>query len=89
MTSTVNNTNTSSIYTLELLSYNSSIEKINKFVKHCSKKFKSFYQDEGIVKSAIKYYKYVGVNNTSHSPIFEEFPFIQTKTFNNNRPSKL
>ena len=83
MTSTVNNTNTSSIYTLELLSYNSSIEKINKFVKHCSKKFKSFYQDEGIVKSAIKYYKYVGVNNTSHSPIFEEFPFIQTKTFNN------
>ncbi len=83
MTSTVNNTNTSSVYTLELLSYNSSIEKINKFVKHCSKKFKTFYQDEGIVKSAIKYYKYVGVNNTSHSPIFEEFPFIQTKTFNN------
>lgn len=83
MISNVTNTNTSSVYTLELLSYNSSIEKINKFVKHCSKKFRSVHQDEGIVKSNIKYYKYAGINNTSHAPIFEEFPFIQTKTFNN------
>lgn len=81
--SDVVNTNTSSVYTLELLSYNASIEKINKFIKYCSKKFRSIHQNDGIMKSTIKYYKYVGINNSSHTPMFEEYPFIQTKTFNN------
>ncbi len=75
--------NTSNIYTLELLSYTSNIDEINKFIKYCLNKYKKQIQSESIISSELKYYKYLGINNSTHQCMFDEFPFTQTKTFSN------
>lgn len=76
-------TNTSTVYTLELSSYVSNINEINKFIKYCVEQYKTQIQSESIVSSGLKYYKYLGMNNSSHQCMFEEYPFTQTKTFSN------
>ena len=76
-------TTTSSIYILEILSYNSPIIKINKFIKHCLHKYKDKIQKDNLGTSAIKYYKYIGFNNSSHQAIYDEYNFIPTKRFDN------
>lgn len=81
--SRVSSTSTNSIYTIELFSYNSSFDKINKFIKYCLDKFKNEIEKDSLMKSTIKYYKYLGMNNSSHQAMYNEFNFIQTKTFNN------
>jgi ATP-dependent Zn protease len=81
--SKVNTTNSNCLYTIELISYNSSIDKINKFIRHCIDKYKHEIQKDSIMKSNIKYYKYLGLNNSTHLAMYDEFNFIQTKTFNN------
>lgn len=76
-------TNTSNIYMLELLSYTSNIDEINKFIKYCLSKYKTQIQSESIISSGLKYYKYLGMNNSTHQCMFDEYPFTQTKTFEN------
>jgi hypothetical protein len=76
-------TNTSNIYILELLSYTSNIDEINKFIKYCLSKYKTQIQSESIISSGLKYYKYLGMNNSTHQCMFDEYPFTQTKTFEN------
>jgi len=76
-------TNTSNIYMLELLSYTSTIDEINKFIKYCLSKYKTKIQSESIISSGLKYYKYLGMNNSTHQCMFDEYPFTQTKTFEN------
>lgn len=83
LTSKNTSTNTSTIYTLELLSYISNIEEINNFIKYCLNKYKSVIQSETINTSGLKYYKYLGMNGSNHQCIFDEYPFTQTKTFSN------
>lgn len=75
--------NTSSIYTLELLSYTSGIDEINNFIKYCLNKYKTQIQSESLISSGLKYYKYLGMNNSTHQCMFDEFQFTQTKTFSN------
>lgn len=81
--SRVTTTSTSNLYTIELISYNSSVDKINKFIKYCLNKFENKIQKDSLIKSAIKYYKYVGSSNPSGQLLYDELNFIQTKTFNN------
>ena len=81
--SRVTTTNTNCIYNIELISYNSSILKINEFIKYCLDKFKNEIMKDNLIKTSIKYYKYLGMNNSSHQIMYDEFNFIQTKTFSN------
>ena len=81
--SRVTTTNTNCLYTIEIISYNSSIEKINKFIRYCLDKFKNEIQKDNLIKTTIKYYKYLGMNNSSHQTMYDEYNFIQTKTFKN------
>ena len=81
--SRVTPSNTNCLYSVELISYNSSIDKINKFIRYCLDKFKNQIQNDDLIRSSIKYYKYLGMNNASHQIMYDEFNFIQTKTFNN------
>lgn len=76
-------TNTSSIYILELSSYIKNIDEINEFLKKCTKKYKSEIQSESLISSGLKYYKYLGMNNTTHQCMFDEYIFTQTKSFSN------
>jgi len=76
-------TNTSNVYMLELLSYTCNIDEINNFIKYCLNKYKSKIQSESIISSGLKYYKYLGMNNSTHQCMFDELPFTQTKTFSN------
>lgn len=73
--------NTSSIYTLELSSYTSSVDSINKFIKKCLEKYKPKIQEGPL--TGLKYYKYIGMNNTTHQCMYDEYIFTQTKTFSN------
>jgi hypothetical protein len=75
--------NTSCIYTLDLSSYTSDINTINKFISNCIEKYKKKIQSESLISSGLKYYKYLGMNNSNHQCMFDEFNFIQTKTFSN------
>ncbi len=75
--------NTSSIYVLELISYILKIDKINDFIKNCVEKYKNKIQNESNISSSIKYYKYLGLNNSTHQCMYDEYPFTQTKTFSN------
>ena len=76
-------TNTSNIYMLELMSYTSNIDEINDFIKFCLNKYKSQIQSESLISSGLKYYKYLGMSNSTHQCMFDELPFTQTKTFSN------
>ena len=76
-------TNASCIYALEISSYTSDINTINKFIYHCVEKYKKQIQSESLVSSGLKYYKYLGMNNSNHQCMFDEFNFTQTKTFSN------
>jgi hypothetical protein len=75
--------NTSCIYMLELISYTSSIDEINKFIKYCIDTYKKQIQSESLISSGLKYYKYLGMHNSTHQCMFDEYPFTQTKTFSN------
>lgn len=73
--------NTSTIYTLELSSYTTSIDSINRFIKKCLEKYKPKIQYGTL--SGLKYYKYIGMNNSTHQCMYDEYLFTQTKTFSN------
>jgi hypothetical protein len=75
--------NTSSLYILELSSYICSIDEINNFIKQCLNKYKTQIQTESLITTGLKYYKYLGMNNSSHQCMFDEYPFTQTKSFSN------
>jgi len=84
LTSKLTPSNTSTVYILELLSYTSSVEKINKYIKYCLLKYKKKNNNNtGIINSQIKYYKYIGKSTPQFQPMFDEYPFYQTKTFDN------
>lgn len=77
-------TNTSILYILELISYVSNIDEINKFIKYCLKKYQPKIRSDSLISSNLKYYKYIGTGTgTNHQCMFDEYPFIQTKTFSN------
>lgn len=75
--------NTTCIYTLELLSYTSNIDEINKFIKYCLNKYKDRIKEENLISSGLKYYKYLGMNTSNFQCMYDEYPFTQTKTFSN------
>ena len=81
--SKVSVTNTSTNYILEILSYNSPINKINSFIKYCLNKYKDKIQKDNLGTSSIKYYKYIGYNASTHEAIYDEYNFIPTKRFDN------
>ena len=83
LTSKNTTNNTSCIYTLEISSYTSDINTINKFISGCNEKYKKKIQSESLVSSGLKYYKYLGMNNSNHQCMFDEFNFTQTKSFSN------
>lgn len=83
LSSKITISNNNNVYCIELFSYNTTIDKINKFIKYCLDQYKNSEKNYDLVKSPIKYYKYIGLNNSSHQIIYDEFNFTQTKTFNN------
>lgn len=75
--------NTSCVYVLELLSYLCDINEINNFIKYCQNKYKQQIQAESLITSGLKYYKYIGINNSNHQCMYDEYSFTETKTFSN------
>jgi SpoVK/Ycf46/Vps4 family AAA+-type ATPase len=83
LTSKNTTTNTSNIYILELSSYTSTVNEINKFIDYCLIKYKKQINSEPIINMGQKLYKYVGMNNSTFQCIFEEYSLTHTKSFDN------
>jgi hypothetical protein len=83
MNSKCTSTNTSTIYMIELFSYNSSINTIHKFIERCTNKYRKNMLINGLTEMNNKYYKYIGLNNSNQQAIYDEIKFISNKNFDN------
>jgi len=75
-------TSSSTVYILELFSYNSRVNVINQFISNCVEKYKNNINKNSLIKSNIKYFRYIGLNNNSQA-IFDELSVNRIKTFDN------
>jgi hypothetical protein len=85
ITTTTTTSNNSIIYNIEIYSYNIRLDKIHKFIEHCSTKYKNKLMKLNLIIPGMqnqKYYRYVGLNNTAQAT-YEDYKFQSNKTFDN------